>query len=146
VTPREELEKMVRNRARRLGDTLPAISKMKKADLQILADNLKRRMLIAEIKDDAEYLDKKKRQELHRDEHAYESVMSALLQTHSFSLEDLEQWDWDKLTLTEKPASEYISIRSRASVRTKYVDASITINSKFYNVTSVCVWSEANGI
>ena len=141
-----ELTKVIRSRARRSGTQLPALSKMKKAELQTFADHLRAELLIKGIEEEAEYRDFKWRQECHREEKKYGQVVSALLRTHNFSLEDLEQWSWSKLTIEDHPATEYISVSCRASVWTKYVDASIILNDKTYDVKNVCVWSETNGI
>lgn len=139
---RADLVKTVQSRAKRLGEK-PALSKLNRLALQTLADQYQFRLHHDALIEEATWMDRNRGKP---SETMYESVVKALFRDHRFSNEDLYDWSFKKLQIEEKPATEYISMSCRASVWTKYVNASIVLNDRTFEVKNICVWSETNGI
>lgn len=142
---RADLEKRALRYARKLNEPLTktALSKMKKPELAQYLEKLLTRVMIQDNIEEAEYLDRRIELESER---MYEALVSALIRENKLTSAELFYWDVKKLEIVEHPASEYISIRSRASVWSKYADASIILNGTTYAVKNVNVWCNVRGI
>lgn len=139
---RKDIEKSVRSYARQLEETPLPLSKMKKDELQAYKKSLLTRVMIKEDIEEAEWLESKNPGE----RKGLKTLVAALIQENKLTSEELYYWNINKFVLDRKPASEYISVRYRASIWTQYADASIVLNEKLYEVKNVQIYSETNSL
>jgi hypothetical protein len=119
-----------------------AVSKMKKPELVAHVDSLLTEIMIKDCIEEAEY---KERGE-YESNRMLRALVTAIIRENKLTSKELVDWSLSKLIVTPQKATEDISIRSRASIWSRYADASIVLEGTNYEVKNVNVWCHVQGI